>query len=119
MRILHYNVYCGQGCKVDPREDKLAKFGQWLQSQDVDVVGLTECNNWDKLQFEEIAQSWNFPHMIFFAVKSGYHLAMLSKCPIERFGNRITVSALVSPGIRKPCKIFAPSFKNLNRGKHW
>mmetsp|Transcript_13417 Transcript_13417/g.28532 ORF Transcript_13417/g.28532 Transcript_13417/m.28532 type:complete len:299 (+) Transcript_13417:214-1110(+) len=90
MRILHYNVYIGQGCKDGPSEDKLEDFGRWLQSQHVDVAGLTECNNWDKLHIEKIAESWGFPHVVFLAVKSGYHLAMLSKHPLTRFDDSIT-----------------------------
>jgi hypothetical protein len=86
MKLLHYNVYCGQGCKTDATEEKLAKLGAWLKAQAADVVGLTECNNWDKLPLARIAEGWGYPHIELLVTKSGYHVVLLAKLPIERFG---------------------------------
>jgi len=85
MKLLHYNVYCGQGCKTDATEEKLAKLGAWLKAQAADVVGLTECNNWDKLPLARIAEGWGYPHIELLVTKSGYHVVLLAKLPIERF----------------------------------
>lgn len=86
MKLLHYNVYCGQGCKTGATEEKLAKLGAWLKAQAADVVGLTECNEWDSLPLARIAQDWGYPHTELLVTTSGYHVALLAKLPIQRFG---------------------------------
>jgi hypothetical protein len=135
MKLLHYNVYVGQGCKVDPTESKLARIGTWLKAQvsgfrweaerlspptrarmcqnsiitavlrrgvgvtqAADVVGLTECNNWDKLPLAALAASWGYPHTELLVTQSGYHLVLLAKLPIQRFGTQtLTLGPLHAP----------------------
>lgn len=49
-------------------------------------IGFTECNNWDVLGVQRIAEKFGFQYAEWLEVKSSYHIVIVSKLPIERQG---------------------------------
>jgi len=90
MKLMHFNVYLGQNCKRDPTMEKLQALEEYLRTRDVDVIGFTECNNWDVLGVQRIAEKFGFQYAEWLEVKSSYHIVIVSKLPIERQGDSIS-----------------------------
>ena len=56
----------------------------WLVAQKPDVVGLNELNDWSESRLKSAAEKWGHSYVVFGQARSGFHVALTSKYPIER-----------------------------------
>ena len=88
LKVLHYNIYVGQGCDEEnggPELKKLENLAAWLKEQDADVVGLCECNGWQGWDVDTIKNALGYPHaaMGMASKPTRAHVMILSKSPME------------------------------------
>eukprot|EP00656_Telonema_subtile_P020653 TRINITY_DN21734_c0_g1_i1.p1 TRINITY_DN21734_c0_g1~~TRINITY_DN21734_c0_g1_i1.p1 ORF type:complete len:309 (-),score=77.08 TRINITY_DN21734_c0_g1_i1:369-1295(-) len=90
-KVIHYNIYIGQGCDKEPSLDKLQDLGKWLRRHDADVVGLAECNGWHTFKILDICAALGYPYAAFKQApgadgtkgRGTGNLMVLSKTPVE------------------------------------
>eukprot|EP00658_Telonema_sp_P-2_P002249 TRINITY_DN10859_c0_g1_i10.p2 TRINITY_DN10859_c0_g1~~TRINITY_DN10859_c0_g1_i10.p2 ORF type:complete len:316 (+),score=101.63 TRINITY_DN10859_c0_g1_i10:162-1109(+) len=88
IKVLHYNIYVGQGCDAEHGGadlSKLSKLAEFLRQQDADVVGLCECNGWQDWDETSIKNALGYPHAVFrhASKTTRAHVMILSKHPIQ------------------------------------
>ena len=80
MKILFINLF--EGCKEPNRMKAAINF---IKKINADVVGLSELNDWDKLNFKKLnffKNKTSLKHHLFAKSSSGYHLGLFSKTPL-------------------------------------
>jgi endonuclease/exonuclease/phosphatase family metal-dependent hydrolase len=79
LRVLTYNVFVG--FKNDAKRH--AQAVEWIAAQHPDVVALQEINEYTEEKLSEDARAWGHPNVKLCITKSGYHLGITSRKPIE------------------------------------
>jgi len=79
LRVLAYNVFVG--FKNDDKRHEHAVA--WIAAQKPDVVALQELNGYTEEKLKEDARAWGHPYVQLCQVKSGFHLGLTSRKPIE------------------------------------
>lgn len=79
LRVLTYNVLRGFQNDDNRHEQVVA----WIAAQKPDVVALQELNRYTEEKLKEDAHSWGHPYVQLCKVKSGFHLGLTSRKPIE------------------------------------
>ncbi len=78
-RVLTYNVFMGFRNAEKRRENAIA----WIAKQQPDVVALQELNDYTEETLQDMAKMWNHPYSQLCEVKSGFHLGLTSREPLE------------------------------------
>jgi exodeoxyribonuclease III len=79
LRVLAYNVFVGFK-NDDKRHEQVVA---WIAAQKPDVVALQELNKYTEEKLREDARSWGHPYVKLCKVKSGFHLGLTSRQPIQ------------------------------------
>ena len=77
VKIIFLN--CFEGCLEPERFDRLV---DWVNSENPDILGLSELNNWDKNDFKKINEfkaKTSFLFHLFCVSSHGYHLGLFSR----------------------------------------
>lgn len=79
LRVISFNVYVG----FHKDEKRHAKAVAWIAAQKPDVVALQELNGYTVERLETDARSWGHPYVRLCEVKTGFHLGLTSRKPIQ------------------------------------
>ena len=79
LRVLAYNIFVGFKNNEERHEHAVA----WIAAQKPDVVALQELNGYTEEKLKEDARAWGHPYVQLCKVKSGFHLGLTSRKPIE------------------------------------
>eukprot|EP00930_Biecheleria_cincta_P005348 TRINITY_DN106274_c0_g1_i1.p1 TRINITY_DN106274_c0_g1~~TRINITY_DN106274_c0_g1_i1.p1 ORF type:complete len:294 (+),score=26.56 TRINITY_DN106274_c0_g1_i1:57-938(+) len=79
-RFCTFNVFEG----LDSwKEERVSRFGSWIVSQNLDVVGLNEANGFTDEKMHSLCTSCNLPFWHLHHTRTGFHLGIMSRHPIE------------------------------------
>ena len=78
-RVLTYNVFMRFRNAEKRRENAIA----WIAEQQPDVVALQELNDYTEETLQDMAKMWHHPYSQLCEVKSGFHLGLTSREPLE------------------------------------
>lgn len=92
-RVLTYNIFVG--FKDDAK--RRAQTIKWISAQHPDVVALQELNEYTEEKLSEDARAWGHPYAKLCVTKSGYHLGITSRQPIENV--HVIVKKEISHGL--------------------
>jgi exodeoxyribonuclease-3 len=76
LKVVSFNI-------LEGGRGRIGKISHWIHKMKPDVVGLSECNGFTELSLKNLALRWGHNYTVLGEAKSGYHVALTSKFPIE------------------------------------